>query len=89
MRSIQPARKLAANKRKKMKENENKIAFICFHKFFRIGTFQGVTADSNKKISLLLTRASGCCQKASKSIFLSFCSTRAVACKNAKVRLRE
>jgi hypothetical protein len=32
-----------------MKANENKIAFICFHEFFRIGTFQWVTTDSNKK----------------------------------------
>jgi hypothetical protein len=33
-----------------MKGNENKIAFIFFHFLFRIGTFQWVTADSNKKI---------------------------------------
>jgi hypothetical protein len=33
-----------------MKTNERKIAFISFQKLFRIGTFQWVTADSNKKI---------------------------------------
>jgi hypothetical protein len=33
-----------------MKGNENRIAFISFHFSFRIGTFQRVTADSNKKI---------------------------------------
>jgi len=32
-----------------MKANANKIAFFCFHLFFRIEAFQGVTADSNKK----------------------------------------
>jgi hypothetical protein len=37
-----------------MKENESKIAFICFfyfHLFFVIGTFQRVMAEKNKKIS--------------------------------------
>jgi hypothetical protein len=29
--------------------NESKIAFICFHLFFRIGTFQSVTGGKNKK----------------------------------------
>jgi hypothetical protein len=33
-----------------MQVNESKIAFICFHLLFGIGTFQWVTADSNKKI---------------------------------------
>jgi hypothetical protein len=33
-----------------MKINESKSAFICFHFLFRIGTFQWVMADSNKKI---------------------------------------
>jgi hypothetical protein len=32
-----------------MQVNESKIAFICFHLLFGIGTFQWVTADSNKK----------------------------------------
>jgi hypothetical protein len=32
-----------------MKTNESKIAFFSFHLLFRIGTFQWVTADSNKK----------------------------------------
>jgi hypothetical protein len=39
-----------------MKGNERKSAFICFHKLFRIGTFQWVTADSNKKIFSFRTR---------------------------------
>jgi hypothetical protein len=37
---LQPARESARNKRKIMKGNESEIAFICFHKLFRIGTFQ-------------------------------------------------
>jgi hypothetical protein len=41
-----------------MKENKSKIAFICFQKLFRIGTFQGVMPDSNKKICPLTTLAS-------------------------------
>jgi hypothetical protein len=32
-----------------MKENERKYAFICFHLFFGIGTFQRVAAEKNKK----------------------------------------
>jgi hypothetical protein len=40
-----------------MKTNERKIAFICFHLLFRIGTFQWVTADSNKKFPSAI---SGC-----------------------------
>jgi hypothetical protein len=36
-----------------MKGNERKIAFISFHLFFRNGTYQWVTADSNKKNPLL------------------------------------
>jgi hypothetical protein len=39
-----------------MKGNESKWAFICFQQFFRIGTFQRVTADSNKKIARRPTR---------------------------------
>jgi hypothetical protein len=46
---FQPARELAPNKRKVVKGNESEIAFICFHKFFRIWPFQRVTADSIKK----------------------------------------
>jgi hypothetical protein len=43
-----------------MKTNERKIAFISFQKLFRIGTFQWVTADSNKKI---LSAISGCARR--------------------------
>jgi hypothetical protein len=43
-----------------MKANESKIAFIYFHKFFRIGTFQDVTPEENKKIQRRPTRLSGC-----------------------------
>jgi hypothetical protein len=35
-----------------MQIKERKIAFICFHLFFRIGTFQGVMAIQTKKIQL-------------------------------------
>jgi hypothetical protein len=40
-----------------MKENESKIAFISFHLFFRIGTFQRVTADSNQKFLSAMVHA--------------------------------
>jgi hypothetical protein len=36
-----------------MKGNKRKKAFISFYLFFRIGTFQWVTADSNKKTLVL------------------------------------
>jgi hypothetical protein len=32
-----------------MKEKESKLAFICFHLFFGIKTFQSVMAKKNKK----------------------------------------
>jgi hypothetical protein len=35
-----------------MKENESNFVFISFHLFSRIGTFQRVADDSNKKNSL-------------------------------------
>jgi hypothetical protein len=53
-------REFPANKRKQMKANERKIAFISFQKLFRIGTFQWVTADSNKKIPSAI---SGCARR--------------------------
>jgi hypothetical protein len=31
-----------------MKGNESNFAFICFHEFFRIGTFQRVTQEKEK-----------------------------------------
>jgi hypothetical protein len=34
-----------------MKENESKIAFICFHLLFQIEPFQGLAAEKNNKIS--------------------------------------
>jgi hypothetical protein len=49
--------------RKKMKGNESKIAFICFHFLFGIGTFQQVTADSNKKMFLRLSSLLGLCAR--------------------------
>jgi hypothetical protein len=48
---IQPQRELPASKSKLMKINESKIAFIYFHLFFGIGTFQRVTAEKNKNSS--------------------------------------
>jgi hypothetical protein len=53
-------REFPANKQKQMKTNERKIAFISFQKLFRIGTFQWVTADSNKKIPSAI---SGCARR--------------------------
>src|SRR3984885_3777238 len=43
-----------------MQINESKIAFICFLLFFRIGTFQWVTDDSNKKIFARVTLCLSC-----------------------------
>jgi len=86
VRTIQPARELDANKGKSMKENENKIAFICFHGLFGNGTFQWVTADSNKKISSLSEVA---LQVVRKPHFLFESHRRAACCKDAKVALRE
>src|ERR1700722_52919 len=50
---MQPRREYRRRKRKGMQINESKIAFIVFHLFFQKGTFQCVTADSNKKIAFL------------------------------------
>jgi hypothetical protein len=61
---MQPKREFLQIKRKQMKTNERKIAFICFHLLFRIGTFQWVTADSNKKI---LAAISGCARRSEVS----------------------
>jgi hypothetical protein len=47
-----------------MKANERKIPFISFQKLFRIGTFQWVTADSNKKITPAI---SGCARRSEAS----------------------
>jgi hypothetical protein len=41
---------------KQKQANESKIAFICFHLFFRIGTFQRVTPEKNKKFGAVSTR---------------------------------
>src|SRR5580692_10679066 len=49
-RGPQPPREILANKSKLAKANKRKIAFICFHYFFRIGTFQWVTAEKDKKV---------------------------------------
>jgi hypothetical protein len=54
-----------------MKINESNFAFICFHLFFRIRTFQRVTADSNKKIASTGIRAAGCERGGSNSRSLS------------------
>jgi hypothetical protein len=50
-RERHPTAEIRANKRKQTKGNESNFAFISFHFLFRIGAFQWVTADSNKKIS--------------------------------------
>jgi hypothetical protein len=43
---------LRANKSQSMKPNENNFAFICFHEFLRNGTFQRVTGEKIRKMSL-------------------------------------
>jgi hypothetical protein len=42
-----------------MQVNEGKIAFICFHLFFRIEPFQRVTSEKNKKIPCCLNSPPG------------------------------
>jgi hypothetical protein len=49
---IQPRREISTNRSKLMQRNESKIAFISFHKFFRIEPFQRITREKNKKIPL-------------------------------------
>jgi hypothetical protein len=48
--------------------NESKIAFICFHLFFRIGTFQRVTSEKIKNFSLRLSAPWGCKSNVSNSL---------------------
>jgi hypothetical protein len=55
-----------------MKGNESKIAFICFHLFLRIGAFQWVTREKNKKIPLGSTRFPGCGKRAHLHRFAPF-----------------
>jgi hypothetical protein len=59
-------------KRKEMKANESKIPFISFHFLLRIGTFQWVKADSNKKIILLFDALRAEPPAEADSIFHSF-----------------
>jgi hypothetical protein len=51
-----------------MKVKASKIAFIYFHLLFRIGRFQLVTGEEDKKSGLASARLSGCL----KQIFSSF-----------------
>jgi hypothetical protein len=59
-RGIQPAREFRSNKRKKMKEKYLSFPFICFHKFFGIGTFHSLQAIQRKKIFPFFARVLGC-----------------------------
>jgi hypothetical protein len=55
-----------------MQVNESKKAFICFHNFFGIWTFQWVTREKMKKTPRLPSRLSGCGPSMSNSVrFLS------------------
>src|SRR5258707_10076212 len=54
VREIQPQGEVCSKKGKQVKGNESKRAFICFHLFFGIGTFQRVMGNSNRKIPLRL-----------------------------------
>jgi hypothetical protein len=47
---IQPEREFRESKGKEMKAKESKLAFFYFLLFFRIGTFQRVTSEKNKKL---------------------------------------
>jgi hypothetical protein len=55
----QPVGEFRENKSKKLKGNERRIAFISFRLFFRIGIFQWVMVDSNKKNPLRLNSRDG------------------------------
>jgi hypothetical protein len=53
-----------------MQVNEGKKAFIGFHKFFGIGTFQWVLREKKEKIPLPPARLSGCGPNMSNSVRL-------------------
>jgi hypothetical protein len=69
-RVLQPVREISANLCKPMQVNESKKAFICFHKFFGIGTLQWVTREKNEKTPLPPARLSGCGPNMSNSMRL-------------------
>jgi hypothetical protein len=50
------------------------MAFISFHFLFRIGPFQWVTADSNKKIFPFLNSRIGLCAEGFSSLHSVSCS---------------
>jgi hypothetical protein len=64
---MQPESELGASKKKQTQINTSNFGFFCFYLFlrlfFRIETFQWVTADSNKKISLPLDSPVRLCLK--------------------------
>jgi hypothetical protein len=79
---IQPAREFDVNKRKQMKAKWLLFPFICFHEFFRIGTFQRVTADSNKKIRLGFCSRRGCARTSDQMHMPSPCPERDGFCQS-------
>jgi hypothetical protein len=72
-RRLQLPGELSASKSKKTKANERKIAFISFHKFFGIGTFQRVMRQKNKKIWIRLNSRLGLCLSRSTPRFKPPC----------------
>ena len=51
--------------------NPSKMAFISFYLFFRIGTFQWVTRNPNKKIELCLRLCAKCLNRASTLVLMA------------------
>jgi hypothetical protein len=57
---MQPERELIESKRKEKEEKWLSSAFVYFHLFFRIWTFQCVTSEKYKKIARLPTSRFSC-----------------------------
>src|ERR1700722_4353582 len=71
-----------SNESKEVKADESKIAFICFHLFFRIGTFQCVTDDSNRKNFSLRLSPSTCAKRIPAQSSRIWTPTRSLAARS-------
>jgi hypothetical protein len=63
MPGAQPTREFPQNKSKKNQANPSKIAWISLDSFGRIGTFQLLTANPNKKFPPAELASLGCAQR--------------------------
>jgi hypothetical protein len=72
---MQPIRERNASKAKPMQIKNSKIACIGYQPFFGIGTFQGVTGESNKKNPLRLSSRLGLCAETPQTLVPLFLLT--------------